>query len=297
MKAPKVTVALMVYNEAAHVRAAIESIRGQSFSDYELLVGDNCSTDGSSGIVKEMAQHEPRIRHVVHERNIGALQNWNELVRNARGEYFVLAGGHDLWTSDYLEKLVAELDRNLQAVLAFAKTQWIDAQGRDLDIPTDIVDTSRLSRVARFLALTFANQHYLYGLIRLEALRATRLQREILGSGEILLQELASFGAFALVEGPRWFRRHDRAPETARQHRARYARALFSSAATRRRFRWFPGLQMFAVYLTLPFTVKSAGLWERVGMVATVPYLLHRFAPLLVADVKCLFGTNRPDST
>ncbi len=293
MKQPKVTVGLLAYNEALHVRSAIQSITDQSFSDFEILVGNNKSTDGTTEIVAEMAQRDQRIRHIVHPVNIGAVQNWNRLIQLAHGQYFVLAGGHDLWTSDYLEKLVAELDSNHHAVIAFAKTEWIDEDGGILDVPTNIVDTSGMSRFSRFLALMIANQNYLYGLMRLDVLKSIRPQLEILGSGEILLQELASFGAFVLVEGPRWCRRETRARESAIERRIRYSRVLFSSPVRRLQFRLFPGLQMLAVYLALPFTMKNMNWRQRASLITTYPVLLFLFKSRIIPDFIWLVWPNR----
>ncbi|MHA7816752.1 MAG: glycosyltransferase family 2 protein [Pseudohaliea sp.] len=285
---PKVTVGLLVYNEAAHVREALDAILGQTFTDYEILVGDNCSTDGTTEIVAEYASRDGRIRHLVHDRNIGALQNWNAIVRAAAGEYFVLAGGHDLWTPDYLDLLTRGLEGNPDAVLAFAKTQWIDERGIPLEKPTDAIDTSGMRHQQRFMAVMITNQHYLYGLIRLSALRRTRLQKEIIGSGEILLQELAALGSFLLVEGPRWFRRENRKPETVLEKLERYERMLFSSPRMRLRFRFFPLTQMFFCYLALPFQLPAVDWKQRLSMLALYPYLCLRFGLSLPVDLKWL---------
>lgn len=287
---PKVTVALMVYNEQAHVIQAMESILRQGFRDFELLIGDNCSTDGTTEIIEEFARKDTRIRHLLHRTNVGALQNWNALVRAARGEYFVLASGHDLWSDDYLEKLSLELDINQDAALSFAKTEWLDIAGRTFIRPTSLISTDGMNDCKRFAALMIANQHYLYGMFRLSALRKTRLQREILGSGEILLQELAAFGCFVYVEGPRWYRRLNRRPETRMMQLARYHQMLFSSARTRRRFCFFPSMQMLFVYLTLPFTLSGADIYNRFGMITLYPFIIFRFAPMLFDDIRWLLN-------
>ena len=107
---PKLTIGLMVYNEADYLDKTFESIFSQDIDNYEILVGNNASTDGSSEIIDKWAKKYPEIVHIKRPFNIGALQNWNDIIERARGEYFVLAGGHDLWSPTYLKSLIDYLD-------------------------------------------------------------------------------------------------------------------------------------------------------------------------------------------
>ncbi len=92
MTFPKVTVGLPVYNGERYLRATLDSILAQDFEDFELLVADNASTDGTPQILQEYAERDGRV--VVHRqpRNLGAAANYNWLAINARGEYFKWAG-------------------------------------------------------------------------------------------------------------------------------------------------------------------------------------------------------------
>ena len=285
----KVTIGLMVYNEVRYIRQSLQTIQSQSFNDYEILVGDNASNDGSSEIIAEFAASDPRIIHIKRSTNIGALQNWNDIVRRANGEYFVLAGGHDLWSTNYLANITTELDDNPDAVLAFAKTQWIDENGNELNKKSSILDTSGMSKIGRFLALMFANQHYLYGMIRTTAMKKTRLQLEIVGSGEIFLQELAVLGDFVLVENERWCRRQNRGQENVMKRMQRYKDILFSTAWNRQRFKCMPMTQMMLCYLSLPFLLKGLSIFQRIAFISAFPIILVRFARLLAFDILWLF--------
>jgi len=286
----KVTIGLMVYNEAAFLHETIRTIQDQSYDDYEIIVGDNASTDGSSEIIEELAASDSRITHIKRKENIGALQNWNDIVRHASGEYFVLAGGHDLWSPDYLKKLVHALDNNPQGVLAFCRTQWIDEDGNEINIPSCTLDTSGMSRLGRFVSLMYANQNYLYGMTRVAAMKQTRLQMEIIGSGEIYLQELAQLGDFVLVENERWYRRKNRNEGGALERLARYHRILFSSTRHRVKFKLFPYLQMMLHYLLLPFFLNMP-LKSKVYLFFVYPLIIIRFIPsVLLLDTKWLLN-------
>jgi len=289
---PKISIGLMVYNESEHIARTIDNISKQSFSDYELLIGDNASDDGSSEIINGFAENDSRIVHIKRPKNIGAIQNWNDLVRRAKAEYFVLAAGHDLLSVDYLKALSEELDRNKNAVLAFASTQWKDESNNNLSVPVSILDTSGMPPFSRFVSLMFANQHYMYGMSRISAMRETSLQKEVIGSGELYLQELVQLGDFVLVENQRWYRVKNRSDEPVMAKMHRYHHILFSGESSRLRFQFFPHTQMLFHYLVLPFVVRNITIWQRLVFVSAYPILLVRFVKPIVRDVQWLLKSK-----
>lgn len=283
---PKITIGLMVYNEEKDLDEAIQSINEQNFEDIEILVGNNASTDKSAQIIEGYAVKDSRITHINREINIGALQNWNDLVDRAKGEYFILAGGHDKWSKNYLLNLSKVLDNNKNTVLSFAKTTWIDKEGKEIRKPTTFVDTSGLSAIGKFVSLIFSNQHYLMGLIRTDKIRKTRKQLEIIGSGEIFLQELAQLGDFELVENERWYRREVRNIENGENRLDRYKRMLFSSKFTSYRFLFLPHFQMMLVYFGLPFVLKNISWKNRVLLLSTYPLIFVKLIFGVLLDIK-----------
>ena len=272
--APKVTIGLMVYNEEQHVENTIKSILDQNYENFELLVGNNGSTDRSSKIIESYVRADSRIRHINRGEGIGALQNWNDLVRKAKGDYFILAGGHDLWSKNYLVRLVEKLDSNPDAVIAFSPTQWIDENGAFVDVPTSIIDTSGMGPAKRVLAISIANRSYLYALMRHSAVMQTRLQLEIVGSGEIFLQELGQMGSFALVENERWIRRKNRAGEDRMTQLMRYRDILFSKKWKKWRYLFFPNCQELLVYFSVPFVKPNVPLRTRLSVCIVVFFIV-----------------------
>lgn len=192
-----VTVAMTIFNEERWLREAIESLLAQTYEDLEILILDNASTDASSAIAAEFVQRDPRIRHVLHERNLGANENYHRGVLEARGEYFLMAAGHDLWSPNYVKELVAALGRS-EAVLAFGATTVIDENGKELIHRGDICSTEGIrSPLHRFNLYMWADQLPVYGLVRTTALRSVRTNLQIVAGGQVLLQELAILGEFA----------------------------------------------------------------------------------------------------
>ena len=85
MSAPKITVLMPVYNGEKYLRPAIESVLGQTYADFELLIIDDGSTDSSLAICREYT--DPRIRLASNERNLGLIETLNRGMKLARGEY------------------------------------------------------------------------------------------------------------------------------------------------------------------------------------------------------------------
>ena len=109
MTSPRITVFMAVYNRADVVRGAIDSVLAQTFGDFELLVIDDGSTDGSAKIVDSYA--DPRVRLVVHDRNQGIPRTRNEGLDLARGEYLAILDSDDYAYPRRLERQVDFLDR------------------------------------------------------------------------------------------------------------------------------------------------------------------------------------------
>jgi len=104
MDVPQITVAMPVYNGEGYVHLAIQSVLDQTYSDFELLIVDNCSTDGTLEVVKGFS--DPRIRLHVNSSNLGMVGNWNRSVELATGEYIKFLSHDDLLDATCLEEQI-----------------------------------------------------------------------------------------------------------------------------------------------------------------------------------------------
>ncbi|HYE67888.1 MAG TPA: glycosyltransferase family A protein, partial [Anaerovoracaceae bacterium] len=125
MEHPKISILLPIRNEAPWLELRLVSILNQDFHDFELLIGDNASDDGSPDIYSTHARNDSRIKIFRHKTDIGAANNFKFLFDKAAGEYLVVAGGHDLWSGSYLTLLKDKLDSDNEIVLSFGKTVYI----------------------------------------------------------------------------------------------------------------------------------------------------------------------------
>jgi glycosyltransferase involved in cell wall biosynthesis len=130
MTAPLVSVIVPAFNAQAFVGRTLASLRAQTFADFEAIVVDDGSTDGTAAIVHHAAQADPRIR-LVRQANAGVAAARNRALAEARGRYVANLDADDLWRPQFLEKTVEALARAGEgAVFAFARTLWIDEHDR-----------------------------------------------------------------------------------------------------------------------------------------------------------------------
>jgi glycosyltransferase involved in cell wall biosynthesis len=209
---PEVSVGLPVYNGEAYLLEAVQDICEQTFSDFELIISDNASTDRTAEICKELASRDSRIRYVRQLRNIGAARNWNFVAQAANGKFLKWASANDRLDRTMLARCVDVLQREDEAVLCYGRTRFIDGSGNKLGLYEYDLSFEQRRPSERFISvrnrmnLNNAQQ----GLIRLQALRQTRLERPYPGSDLIMMAELALRGTFRLLPDVLLYRRMEK---------------------------------------------------------------------------------------
>jgi len=125
---PTVSVCVPNLNTRPFLPERLETIFGQSFQEWELIVSDNYSEDGAWELFQEHALQEPRMAIAQAPRS-GMYENWNNCIRRARGEFIYIATSDDTMALDCLEKLVAALDQHKDCGLAHCPLVHIDEVG------------------------------------------------------------------------------------------------------------------------------------------------------------------------
>lgn len=213
----KVSIGLPCYNEAPYIEETLRSLLNQTETDFELFVCDNASTDGTFEIISRVTAGDPRVTLCPNEENKGASQNFTRAVRMARSPYFMWAGGHDLYSNDYVRKLRLLLDADPECSLAYADSIFIHADGSR--IPGEPVETglelSHNSAAERFKILLWKLHRcdLIYGLIRL-SMFDTALLGGPRAPDMIVLAGLAIQGRFRRVPELLYFRRRNRGVES-----------------------------------------------------------------------------------
>lgn len=207
---PHVSVGLPVFNGERYLQGALDALLAQTYTDFELLIGDNGSTDATPEICRDAVSRDPRVRYLPSDENRGAAWNYNRVFHGTTGRYFRWAAHDDLVAPTYLERLVAALDdAPPSTVLAQSLTTLIDENGRELGPWDEDFDLSseqartRLGQLVRHLI----RSNVFFGLVRRSAMERTRLHGAYPSADYVLLAELVLLGSFTVVPERLFFRR------------------------------------------------------------------------------------------
>src|SRR5262249_37479880 len=102
MHKPRVSIGLTVYNGEQFLEETVDAFLAQTYTDFELIIADNASTDRTGEIGREYAARDSRVRYPRNERNLGLAGNHNRAFALARGEYFKWAAADDVCLPNYL---------------------------------------------------------------------------------------------------------------------------------------------------------------------------------------------------
>ena len=202
---PRVSIGLPVYNGENYLSEALESILSQTFTDFEVIISDNGSTDGTSAIAKQFAERDPRVRYDRCDENLGGTWNFNHVLDLARGEYFRWAAHDDVIEPRYLERCVEALDARPDAVLCHSAVEIIDGDGADVgryEPPPWRRNADRAHVRFHDAVLYKGRCHLIFGLMRREALQRVPPYGDYSHADGVLLARLNLLGPFLHVDEP-----------------------------------------------------------------------------------------------
>jgi len=207
---PRVSVGLIVYNGERYVESSIASLLDQTFSDFELIISDNGSTDGTERIARAAAERDSRVRYARSEENHGLAWNLNNALALARGTYFMWAGHDDIHGPEFVARCVAALDGDAGLVYVYGTTYMIDGDGRVFAKEANQFTLGSRSADRRFWEeLIVRGGQNFYGMMRRSVLQTIAPHGSIPWAERVLFAELSLHGRFGVVEGPLFFwRRH-----------------------------------------------------------------------------------------
>lgn len=130
---PKISVIVPNYQHEAYLRQRLESIAQQSFTDYEVILLDDNSADGSADILREFATKYGWQIHLNSQNSGSPFKQWNKGVDLAKGEYLWVAESDDVAHPDLLKNLVPLLEQNQEVGIAYAQSMLIDEEGQELN--------------------------------------------------------------------------------------------------------------------------------------------------------------------
>jgi glycosyltransferase involved in cell wall biosynthesis len=287
-KPPRVSLGMPVYNGDHFLANAIESVLSQSFSDFELLISDNASTDRTAEICLDYAARDSRLRYYRNPQNVGLVNNHNLLVERATGEYFMWIAHDDALDKNYLVRCVELLDRNPDAALCFAKTCNIGGDGRPLNpeenprrILPEMFETDAPDPRARYRDIIRLHHACdpVYGVIRSNLLHQTRLHGKYADSDRVFLAELALRGRFLRIPEPLFLHReHDQ--RSVHAYPSRQARTLLMDPTQAGKIVFPYWRELFEFFICVRKSPLSLGkrfacYWETIRWMANSQKLLR----------------------
>jgi glycosyltransferase involved in cell wall biosynthesis len=202
---PRLSFGLPVWNGEATLRRCLDSLLAQDFTDFEIVVSDNASTDGTSRILDEYAARDPRIRVSRNRENIGQIENVNLVFRQSRGEYFRWIGATDWLEPHYASRCIRALEADPGAILVttYFRIHRGDGSSRYEEYRGERVDSERperrFARMLWFYHAGDAKYDPIYSMMRRDDLARTRLVWMMDWGDRMMGAELALLGRFQHV--------------------------------------------------------------------------------------------------
>ncbi len=205
---PLVSIGLPVYNGEKYLESALQSLLNQTYSNLELIICDNASTDSTRDICLKYAQSDPRIKYFRNDKNIGGANNHNLCFSLAKGKYFRWAAHDDVVTPDLIEDCVEFLERNPHIVLCCTDCLEIDELSGEKNI-YHCANGSSPDVFERFVQLVAEHYCYeIYGLMRRETVQKIGLIRNYPDADRAFLVQLGFLGEFHSIPKPLFLKRH-----------------------------------------------------------------------------------------
>lgn len=223
---PRISIGLPVFNGADHIREAIGSVLTQTFADFELIISDNASTDGTGKIVRSLAAGDRRIRYQRVEENRGAAWNFNHVFALSRGEYFKWFAHDDVLAPKYLERCVAVMDDSPDSVVLcfpdrIVMTHEGTVIGKDMAVRW-FEAAPPYDRIGFIRSLFIPDRRFpelVFGVTRRDALRRTGAIGAFNLADLVLVTELRLLGEFYGLGEPLFFNRLHRETGTFQRER------------------------------------------------------------------------------
>ncbi len=222
-----VSIGLPVYNEIKWIRRALDSWLAQDYSNLELIVADNASTDGTAEICREYSARDVRIRLIENPHNIGPIRNHKLVFELSRGRYFIWAGGHDHAHPAFISKTVSVLNENDTVAMCTVRSEFRDendvcwrttAGGLDL---RGLPPQERFKNLLAHVTTGGGTANIFYALYRRDVLSSVMDFKKTIGSDVILLSQIALLGDVIQLDDILYYRfapvRRDGTERTQRQ--------------------------------------------------------------------------------
>jgi|TARA_B100001105_G_C22321088_1_gene412571 glycosyltransferase involved in cell wall biosynthesis len=210
LKHPIVSIGLPVYNGEDFLKYALDSLLSQTFRDFELIISDNASTDNTPKICQEYVLRDKRIRYIRQNNNMGALWNFNFVLKQSNKEYFIWVSSDDKLHPEFLEKNIDILEKNKNVVCSIGDVIYSDVVNYEFKSNNETKKTFRQryvkstygtyeSKVRTYLK--FFQASMMYGLYRRDKLqKSITINKIFLAFDLSIILNVLKYGDFHVID-------------------------------------------------------------------------------------------------
>ena len=206
----KVSIGLPVYNGEDFLKYAIDSLLSQTFRDFELIISDNASTDTTPKICQEYVLRDKRIRYIRQNKNMGALWNFNFVLKQSNKEYFIWVSSDDKLHPEFLEKNIDILEKNKNVVCSIGDVIYSDVINYEFKLNNDTKKIFRQKYVKSTYGtyeskvrtyLKFFQASMIYGLYRRDKLqKSITINKIFLAFDLSIILNVLKYGDFHVID-------------------------------------------------------------------------------------------------
>lgn len=206
-----VSIGLPIYNESKYINRTIESWLAQDYSNFELIIVDNASTDGTAEICREYSHKDKRIRLIENLQNIGTYRNHKLAFELSCGKYFTWAGGHDHVHPSFVSKTIEVLNANPGVVMCTTRSEFRDEHDESWRTTKGGLDLRGIPPHERYInllqhATSGGTANLFYGLYRRETVSQVVEFKKNIGADIALLMQVALLGEIVQLDDVLYYR-------------------------------------------------------------------------------------------
>ncbi len=176
----EVSVVMPTYNSEEHIGEAIKSVLNQTFSDWELIIVNDDSTDSTLKIAKEFEKKDKKIRVISHRKNKGRAAALNTGINKAKGKYISFLDADDIYFKNKLERQVKFLEKNKQIDMIYGRARYFgDVEGESKVLDSTKVNLRRKLVEAKAKLETGQKVHKIFGVKGIIASCSVMLRRKV----------------------------------------------------------------------------------------------------------------------
>lgn len=255
---PKVSIGLPVFNGEKWLGDTLDNLLSQTYSNLEVIISDNASTDATQNISNAFVSMDKRVRLLVNRENMGLANNYNKAFNCSSGVYFKWSTASDVCDKDFIRKCVEVLNKRTDVVLCYPRTKlFVDSpeQGEEYSDNLNLQQEKASERFIELL-LNMRLNNAMNGVIRSNVLRQTILHKAFLGSDICLMAELVLRGKMYELPETLFYRRMDRETATKLKTRTEVKQYFRPRNSELMLFQsWKSILNLFSVVQRAPITI------------------------------------------